>query len=70
MDREQATVSEDTPLIGNWPGDIEYGSHNVDSEPEPEPEFDPQGDPENPREWPSTFKWAIVLLLACMAFTV
>lgn len=28
------------------------------------------GDPENPREWPKAFKWAIVLILACMAFTV
>jgi MFS family permease len=28
------------------------------------------GDLENPREWPKTFKWAIVLLLACMAFAV
>jgi hypothetical protein len=27
-------------------------------------------DPEDPRNWSSTFKWFIVLLLACMAFTV
>lgn len=33
-------------------------------------DFDPEGDDENPREWPTAFKWAIVLLLACMAFTV
>ncbi|ROT37829.1 MFS general substrate transporter [Sodiomyces alkalinus F11] len=33
-------------------------------------DFDPNGDPENPREWPTAFKWTIVSLLACMAFTV
>lgn len=33
-------------------------------------DFDPNGDPENPREWPSAFKWTLVSLLACMAFTV
>ncbi|CAK7212864.1 hypothetical protein SCUCBS95973_001605 [Sporothrix curviconia] len=27
-------------------------------------------DPENPRNWPATFRWAIVFLLAFMAFTV
>ncbi|KAF2726731.1 major facilitator superfamily transporter [Polyplosphaeria fusca] len=32
--------------------------------------FDPNGDPENPREWPAAYKWAIVSLLACTAFTV
>lgn len=65
MDREQVTVAEDTPLLGNWPGDVEHGSHYV----APEPEF-AKGDPENPREWPAAFKWAITTLLACMAFTV
>ncbi|PVI05754.1 MFS general substrate transporter [Periconia macrospinosa] len=28
------------------------------------------GDPEDPRQWTKGFKWCIVLLLACMAFTV
>lgn len=27
-------------------------------------------DPEDPRNWTAGFKWSIVLLLACMAFTV
>jgi hypothetical protein len=27
-------------------------------------------DPEDPRNWSEGFKWCIVLLLACMAFTV
>ena len=31
--------------------------------------FDPD-DPEDPRNWSPLFKWFIVLLLACMAFTV
>ncbi|KAL2126043.1 hypothetical protein VTI74DRAFT_1869 [Chaetomium olivicolor] len=33
-------------------------------------DFDPAGDPENPLEWPTPFKWAVVSMLACMAFTV
>lgn len=33
-------------------------------------EFDPNGDPDNPLEWPTRYKWSIVLLLAFMAFTV
>ncbi|KAH7089695.1 major facilitator superfamily domain-containing protein [Paraphoma chrysanthemicola] len=32
-------------------------------------DFDPF-DPEDPRNWSEAFKWCIVLLLACMAFTV
>ena len=32
--------------------------------------FDPNGDPENPRDWPKSYKWSIVLLLAFTAFTV
>ena len=32
-------------------------------------DFEPW-DPENPRNWTSSFKWFIVLLLALMAFTV
>jgi hypothetical protein len=32
--------------------------------------FDPLGDVENPLDWPVTYKWSIVGLLAFMAFTV
>lgn len=32
--------------------------------------FDPEGDAENPLDWPNTYKWSIVGLLAFMAFTV
>ncbi|KIW16762.1 hypothetical protein PV08_03952 [Exophiala spinifera] len=32
--------------------------------------FDVDGDPENPEDWPQTYKWSIVALLAFMAFTV
>jgi hypothetical protein len=32
--------------------------------------FDPDGDEENPLDWPTTYKWGIVSLLAFMAFTV
>ncbi|KAK3296383.1 major facilitator superfamily domain-containing protein [Chaetomium fimeti] len=33
-------------------------------------DFDPDGDAENPLDWPAPFRWAIVSLLAVMAFTV
>lgn len=33
-------------------------------------DFDPKGDSENPRDWPTTYKWGIVSLLAFMSFTV
>ncbi|KAK5058709.1 hypothetical protein LTR84_010973 [Exophiala bonariae] len=33
-------------------------------------DFDPKGDSENPRDWPITYKWGIVSLLAFMSFTV
>ncbi len=33
-------------------------------------DFDPAGDPDNPLDWPTPFKWAIVSMLALMAFTV
>jgi hypothetical protein len=33
-------------------------------------DFDPKGDPDNPIDWPTPFKWSIVLLLAFMGFTV
>ena len=32
--------------------------------------FQPDGDPENPVDWPSSYKWGIVSLLAFMGFTV
>ncbi|KAK6368188.1 hypothetical protein LTS17_009929 [Exophiala oligosperma] len=32
--------------------------------------FDVDGDPENPEDWPNTYKWGVVALLAFMAFTV
>ena len=31
-------------------------------------DFDPDGDPDNPLEWPTSFKWTIVTLMASMAF--
>lgn len=33
-------------------------------------DFDPEGDTENPMDWPKTYRWMIVTLLAFMAFTV
>ncbi|KAL2158175.1 hypothetical protein VTH06DRAFT_4743 [Thermothelomyces fergusii] len=33
-------------------------------------DFEPSGDAENPLEWPTSFKWVVVGMLASMAFTV
>lgn len=33
-------------------------------------DFDIHGDAENPMEWPTAYKWGIVSVMACMAFTV
>ena len=33
-------------------------------------DFDPAGDSDNPLDWPTPFKWAVVSMLALMAFTV
>lgn len=32
--------------------------------------FNPYGDADNPMEWPKSYKWGIISLLAFMAFTV
>jgi MFS family permease len=56
--------------------------HQVYTDPAPVPQdgadttettivdFNPNGDAENPLEWPTPFKWAVVSMLAMMAFTV
>jgi hypothetical protein len=56
--------------------------HQVYTDPAPVPQnaaedsettivdFDPNGDAENPLEWAKPFKWAVVSMLAMMAFTV
>ena len=59
------TVAEQQPLLQATP-DLEDGIKHT----EVILDFDPNGDSENPKEWPVVFKWGIVLLLACMAFTV
>lgn len=33
-------------------------------------EFDPNGDSEDPKQWPNSYKYSAVFLLALMAFTV
>ncbi|TEA18514.1 Efflux pump radE [Colletotrichum sidae] len=55
-------MSESQPLLEDPLCEEQVSKHLLD--------FDPNGDPENPREWPTAFKWTIVGLLACMAFTV
>jgi hypothetical protein len=32
--------------------------------------FNPDGDADNPLEWPKSYRWGVILLLAFMAFTV
>lgn len=32
--------------------------------------FDPNGDSDNPLDWPDSYKWSVVALLALTAFTV
>jgi len=61
-----AIADEEQPLLrSESAGDPE----NVVKRDEVMLDFDPE-DPEDPRNWTSAFKWFIVLLLACMAFTV
>ncbi|KAF6829745.1 bicyclomycin resistance [Colletotrichum musicola] len=55
-------MTESQPLLDDPLCEEEVSKHLLD--------FDPNGDPENPRDWPEAFKWTIVGLLACMAFTV
>ncbi|SPO01704.1 related to multidrug resistance protein [Cephalotrichum gorgonifer] len=58
-------LSEETPLLRPTSGDVELGTTK-----DVILDFDPNGDKDNPKEWPSAFKWAIVLLLFSMAATV
>ncbi|KAI7248926.1 hypothetical protein KC332_g18643, partial [Hortaea werneckii] len=37
---------------------------------DPDADFDPEGDQDDPRQWPMTYRWGLVSLLALMAFTV
>ncbi|KAI7278111.1 hypothetical protein KC345_g6169 [Hortaea werneckii] len=36
----------------------------------PDEDFDPDSDQDHPRQWPMTYRWGLVSLLALMAFTV
>ncbi|KAF2115642.1 major facilitator superfamily domain-containing protein [Lophiotrema nucula] len=60
-------ADEEQPLLRTTSKDLAYGVVENDRVVEG---FDPEGDDENPREWTAAYKRAIVLLLACMAFTV
>ncbi|KAK4668947.1 uncharacterized protein QC764_701270 [Podospora pseudoanserina] len=66
-------ATSDSPADSADEDDAFLGSHNHHNRGNDEPiiiDFDPSGDPENPLEWPTPFKWAIVFILAFMAFTV
>jgi hypothetical protein len=57
-----ATADEEQPLLRQITGeDTKHDEVILDFEP---------FDPEDPRNWSESFKWYIVLLLACMSFTV
>lgn len=61
-------MSEEQPLL--CPAAQEYVDSQVDAaQTAVILDFEPD-DSEDPRNWPNAFKWAIVLMLACMAFTV
>jgi hypothetical protein len=60
-------LDENQPLLG---ADNDRSRPQDEAEEELDIDFDPSGDPDNPLEWPATFKWTIVALLALMAFTV
>ncbi|KAL2751873.1 hypothetical protein ACRALDRAFT_2023403 [Sodiomyces alcalophilus JCM 7366] len=64
-------MSERQPLLGE-PNTLRYDGDSDTDAPTSKHlvDFDPHGDPDNPREWPSAFKWTLVSLLACMAFTI
>ncbi|KAF2258959.1 MFS general substrate transporter [Lojkania enalia] len=53
---------EEQPLLAGEPDDIIKHHQAL--------HFNPNGDAKNPREWPLAYKYAVVLLLASMAFTV
>lgn len=65
--RKSYIMDERQPLLESQPTNEtniqSNGKHNI-------VEFDPAGDPDNPMDWPTKFRWSIVLLLAFMAFTV
>ncbi|KPM44132.1 hypothetical protein AK830_g2419 [Neonectria ditissima] len=57
-------MSEEQPLL-------RPAAEHVDAEVESAVilDFEPDS-PDNPRNWPEAFKWTVVVMLACMAFTV
>ncbi|KAK4497736.1 hypothetical protein PRZ48_010389 [Zasmidium cellare] len=61
-------VDEAQPLLGNET--LRYDGANGKNNQADIVDFDPEGDEENPMDWPTTYKWGIVALLAFMAFTV
>ncbi|KAK1751323.1 major facilitator superfamily domain-containing protein [Echria macrotheca] len=59
------------PIAGHSYTNVNNGTAASDTTVEPcVVDFDPYGDVDNPLEWPTAFKWGIVLLLAVTAFTV
>lgn len=61
-------VDEAQPLLGNET--LRYDGANGKSDQADVVDFDPNGDEDNPMDWPTSYKWGIVALLAFMAFTV
>lgn len=66
METVPPVVDETQPLLGNE--SLRYDDENAKTA--DVVDFDPNGDEENPMDWPKSYKWGIVALLAFMAFTV
>lgn len=61
-------MDETEPLLANREGHVEPDQYPDLSQVEAVG-FDPAGDPANPLDWPKSYKWGIVSLLAFMSFT-
>jgi hypothetical protein len=70
MDYKRASASEATPLLRAAPEADPESSSSSQITVAANDDFGLDGDKDNPHEWPAAFKWAVVLLLACMSFTV
>ncbi|KAI6856469.1 hypothetical protein KC338_g4503 [Hortaea werneckii] len=60
-------IDEEQPLLrpDRAPQSISYHASQ-----DPDADFDPDGDQDDPLQWPMTYRWGLVSLLALMAFTV
>ncbi|KAI7566404.1 hypothetical protein KC319_g5539 [Hortaea werneckii] len=60
-------IDEEQPLLRPDRAPQSISHHAA---PYPDADFDPDGDQDDPLQWPMTYRWGLVSLLALMAFTV